>query len=151
MNDTFKRPGLWKRLRAFYFLWRGRVYRHYGIVRGDGLQFVLAVERYERALSLNPLLEAAYLERGAILWRELDRADEAVADLSAALVLRPGWPEALFYRGLAYQAAGNYRAAMQDLTAYLASDDRSWRDHAVYQLDQIQGLLGAEEPAGYDS
>jgi tetratricopeptide (TPR) repeat protein len=133
--------GLFRRLRALILLWGGRVCRHYGIVGNNTGLFTTATLLYSRALAANPSLEDAHLERGAILWRELDRVEEAVADFSTALALRPGWPEALFYRGLAYEQQGRHTHAMQDLAAYLVSEDEQWQEHAKRQLNLIRKMI----------
>jgi tetratricopeptide (TPR) repeat protein len=133
--------GLFCRARALLLLWGGRVYRHYGIVGNNAGLFMTATQLYSRALDTNPSLEDAYLERGTILWRELDRVEEAVTDFSAALALRPGWPEALFYRGLAYEQQGKHANAMQDLAAYLVSDDDKWQEDAKRQLALIRTMM----------
>jgi tetratricopeptide (TPR) repeat protein len=137
----------WKRLQAACFLWLGKVHRHYGIVLGSQAEFARAIGCYGRALALDPTLSQAHLERGILLWRELGQSSQAVADFNAALALRPGWPEPIFCRGMAHQSMGNYRAAIQDLAAYIASDDQTWRDHAVRQLALIRALLQEGEQA----
>jgi tetratricopeptide (TPR) repeat protein len=140
-QDTSIQASLFRRVRALILLWGGRVYRHYGIVGNSARFFRTATRYYSRALAVNPSLEEAYLERGAILWRELDRVEEAVADFSTALTLRPGWPEALFYRGLAYEQQGRHASAMQDLAAYLVSEDEEWQEHAKRQLTLIRKMM----------
>jgi tetratricopeptide (TPR) repeat protein len=134
-------------MRAIFHLWSGRVHRHYGIRSGDPREFQSAVESYARAIKLNPEMGVAFLERGILLWRELTRATHAIRDLSMALGLRPEWPEALFNRAMAYQAAGNYTAAAEDLTAYLALPGGGWRDEASRQLAMIQALLDGKPQA----
>jgi tetratricopeptide (TPR) repeat protein len=136
-----KQPGILKRLQAMFYLWSGRVHRHYGIVHADTGEFLSAVEDYQRAVTKNPRLGIAYLERGILLWRELGRSPHAVRDLNSALGLYPDWPEALFNRGMAYQIAGNYEAAAQDMIAYLALDEDTWRDSATRQLRTLRVML----------
>jgi tetratricopeptide (TPR) repeat protein len=133
--------GLWEKVQALYHLWSGRVHRHYGIVYSDRNEFLSAVESYGRATELNPRLGLAYLERGILLWRELGRATHAVRDLTLALDVRPNWPTALFNRGLAHETTGNYRAAMDDLTAYLSLGEKKWRGHATRQLALLRSLF----------
>lgn len=143
-----KPPTVWHRLQAFVHLWSGRVHRHYGIVHADHREFVSAVESYGHAVKLNPALGIAYLERGILLWRELGRAPHAIRDLSTALSLRPGWPEALFNRGQAYQAAGNYRAAFTDLAAYLSLGHGNWQENAARQIEHLRAIVEALPDAG---
>lgn len=141
MTHTSEHSNLFQRLRAFYFLWRGKVRRHWGIVFNSSVEFARAVELYSRAVKLNPALSVAYLERGILFWRELNQATRAIADFDTALELRPGWPEAFFCRGVAYQTIGNYQAAVQDLDAYLRSGDEAWRESATRQVALIRSLL----------
>ncbi len=141
MNRTQRSSSLWHKVQAFFHLWSGRVHRHYGIVYSDRQEFISAVESYGRAAELNPGLGVAYLERGILLWRELGRATHAVRDLTAALTIHPNWPVALFNRGMAYQATGNYQAAMDDLDAYLQLGEPKWRDPAARQLALIRSMF----------
>jgi tetratricopeptide (TPR) repeat protein len=145
VQDLQTQTGFFRKVHALILLWGGRVYRHYGISNSHAGFFTTATRLYSRALDANPSLEEAHLERGAILWRELDRVEEAVADFSTALALRPGWPEALFYRGLAYEQQGRHTHAMQDLAAYLITEDREWQDHAKRQLALIRNVMAESE------
>jgi tetratricopeptide (TPR) repeat protein len=137
---TQSKAGLFVRIRAQLLLRSARIHRHYGIVHADKAEFLSAVEHYGKAIKLNPGLGAAYLERGILEWRELGRATHAVRDLTAALALRPNWPDALFNRAMAYQATGDYQSAMTDLAAYLDQGDDTWRHDAANQLRQIRSL-----------
>jgi tetratricopeptide (TPR) repeat protein len=138
----------WTRLRAVIHFWSARTHRHYGIVFSDRNEFEDAVEEYGRAIAFNPAMRKAYLERGILYWRELNEPKRAIADLTAALQLKPGWPEALFCRGLAYEAAGDFPAAIQDLAGYVSSDDHAWRSAAERQLVILRSLTGEALPAG---
>jgi tetratricopeptide (TPR) repeat protein len=141
-------PSALERLRAIVHLWSARTHRHYGIVYGDRQEFVDAVDEYTHALGLNPALQRGYLERGILFWRELNHPRRAIADLTAALDLQPGWPEALFCRGLAYEAAGEFSAAIRDLSDYLVSNDRAWRESAQTQLELLRSMVGEALPGG---
>lgn len=123
---------------SFFYIWSARVHRHFGIVFCDRGEYARAVADYGRALAHNPRVADAHLERGILLWRELGQAREAIADFSAALSLRSGWPVALFFRGLAHQETSNYAAAIHDLSAYLESEDGSWREDATRQLSLMR-------------
>ena len=141
-------PTPWSRLRAVIHFWSARTHRHYGIVYADRHEFQDAVEEYGRAVASNPALRRAYLERGILYWRELNMPKRAIADLTTALELQPGWPEALFCRGLAYVAAGDFPAAIGDLASYVSSNDRAWRASAESQLELLRSLTGEALPAG---
>ncbi len=120
--------------------WSARAARHYGLIYRDNTEFANAVKSYGQAILLNPAHARAYLERGILLWRELAQPRRALSDLDVALELRPDWPEALFCRAMAYHDAGDYPAAMQDLTAYLTTGDRAWKDEATKQLNLMHAL-----------
>lgn len=126
------------RIHALLIFWRARSYRHYGIMRLDRQSYTDAVRLYTEALKFDPSLSRAYLERGILWWRELNEPVKAVRDLTSALELRPGWPYALFCRGLAHHAAGDYAAAIADLTRYIESGERAWRDEATRQISAMQ-------------
>jgi tetratricopeptide (TPR) repeat protein len=145
-TEQIQQPGFLKQLRAMFYLWSGRVHRHYGIIHADTDEFQSAVEAYQRAVMIDPSLGIAYLERGILLWRELGRSPHAVRDLNFALGLRPDWPEALFNRGMAYQAAGDYESAAQDMVAYLALGEDTWREYAMRQLKAIRVMLADMDP-----
>ncbi|NDJ52302.1 MAG: tetratricopeptide repeat protein [Chloroflexi bacterium] len=129
------------RLRALYFWWRGKVDRHYGLMTADPARFEAAINNYSKAIDLNPRFSPAYLERGVLYSREFDEAEQGLRDFNQVLVLRPGLPEALFCRALAYVDSGQYQAASDDLQAYLETGDRAWRNDASRQLGFINDLL----------
>ena len=118
-------------------MWRGAVHRHIGI-RGNHFAFEDAVADFTRVLQMDPKFEEAYLQRGVLYWRELNRASLAISDLNHALRLRPGWPEALFNRALAYTAMGRYNKAAVDLRAYLATNHETWRAEALSELSVLE-------------
>jgi tetratricopeptide (TPR) repeat protein len=137
---------IWQLGVSIFYMWSARVHRHFGIVRCNRDEYSSAVSDYSRALHVNPWYADAYLERGILLWRELGQANQAIVDFSTALRLRPEWPAALFFRGLAHQGTSNYSAAIDDLSTYLESDDSSWREDATRQLSVIRMLKGGETP-----
>ncbi|GAB4479603.1 MAG: hypothetical protein Kow00124_25480 [Anaerolineae bacterium] len=146
MDDSHQRPvSIWASVAATFYLWLGKTQRHFGIVGSDRHAFERAIRHYSRALQINPALAEAHLERGVLLWRELDDSAAALLDLNAALRLRPGWPAALFCRGMANVSLGAYRDALADLLAYVASDDREWRADAARQIALIRDMVS---PAG---
>ena len=142
MDKKSGQAAIWLFLVSFLYIWSARVHRHFGIVFCDRVEYTSAVFDYGRALDFNPRFAQAYLERGILLWRELGEARRAIVDFTVALRLRPGWPEALFFRGLAHQGASNYSAAIHDLSAYLESEDMSWRQDAIRQLSLMQLVWG---------
>jgi tetratricopeptide (TPR) repeat protein len=126
-----------RRLWIRFLMWRGAVYRHMGI-RGDHLAFEDAIADFTRVLQMDPKAENAYLQRGVLYWREMNLATLAVSDLTNALRLHPGWPEAIFNRALAYVAMGRYTDAVVDLRSYLESGHPHWRAEALSQLTVLE-------------
>jgi tetratricopeptide (TPR) repeat protein len=137
--------GLWRWLRAQLYIWRAVMHRQAGNRLVSRAEHLAAVAEYTRALTLNPLSATAHLQRGVLYWRELGEPTLAVQDLTRALELRPGWGEALFNRGLANQGTGNYRAAADDLAAYMALGEKNWREHAARQLGLIRAVLDEQQ------
>jgi len=148
MRQKSKPISAWARLRAVIHIWSARTHRHYGIVYADRQEFQDAIEEYGRAIAINPALRRAYLERGILFWREMNQPRRAISDLTAALELAPGWPEALFCRGLAYAAAGEYPPAISDLSDYVGTNDRAWRASAESQLMLLRSMTGEALPSG---
>lgn len=138
----------WGRLVAVIRFWSARTHRHYGIVYGDRHEFEDAVAEYGRAIAHNPAMRRAYLERGILYWRELNLPKKAITDLTTALEFQPGWPEALFCRGLAHSAAGDYPSAIRDLDDYVRSNDHAWRASAQSQLSLLRSMTAEALAAG---
>jgi tetratricopeptide (TPR) repeat protein len=76
-------------------------------------EFVQALALYGAALRFDPKCRPAYLGRSLILLSQ-GRAEEAVADLSAALALKPSHAEAYGLRGDAHVLAADLDAAVAD-------------------------------------
>ncbi len=80
-----------------------------------------ALERYDRALALDPACLTAYLNRARVLLR-LGALDQAIADLDQMLALDPTHAQALWQRGLAYARKGDLTQAIADYSAALEQD-----------------------------
>jgi len=141
MERRSRQVNIWQYGVSFFYLWSARIHRHLGIVFAEKREYASAVSDYTCALEINPSLAKAYMERGILLWRELGQAEQAIGDFTAALRLYPAWSEALFFRGLAHQGTSNYSAAIGDLSAYLDTEDRSWRENATRQLQLMRMIL----------
>jgi tetratricopeptide (TPR) repeat protein len=77
----------------------------------------------------------------------LGQSARAIDDFSAILRLDPSRGDVLFYRGMAYQAQGDYFAAAEDLRAALASSPQAiWRRNAYRQLTTIESILADLPP-----
>lgn len=131
------RQWLWHWQARWYYL-RGNTYRHFGNLYGDQQQYEAAVDDYTRALSLDPRLARAYLDRGILYWRELDHPRRAIQDLTTAEELDPTLTEARFNRGVAYQQLREYDRAVADFQAYLAVGTHPhWREYAQRMIEEL--------------
>lgn len=72
-----------------------------------------AIERYDRAIELNPQMVMAYNNRGAALMAQGEYT-RAIGDFSRALELNPQDAGAHSNRGVAYKELGKYNLAMLD-------------------------------------
>lgn len=113
------------------YLW-GVTHHYFGNKNSVVEEYAAAVAYFSRALRIDPSLRKARLSRGVLLWRELDRPAEAIADFDFFLAADPVNGEALFNRAMARQALGQFNTALQDLEAYLElSPDDEYRDVAL--------------------
>ena len=72
-----------------------------------------AIERYEKAIQLNPQMDMAYNNRGAA-WMAQGDYHRAVGDFDRAIRLNPQDAGAHNNRGVAYKERGEYDLAIQD-------------------------------------
>ena len=133
---------MWRRIQAWWAYQRGMMLRFWGHRTVRRAYYRSAVEAFGRAIAFAPDHADAYLARGLIFWRELNSPEEAVADFTAVLDLRAENAEAYFYRGMAYQARGDYAAAADDLRAALRQGSGAlWEQSAYRQLITIEAIL----------
>ncbi|NJL93231.1 MAG: tetratricopeptide repeat protein [Anaerolineae bacterium] len=119
--------------------------RFIGLRGGGQHAFQQAEQAFSRAVVLLPGSPLARYERGLLYWRELNQPARAIADFSQIIAQQP---EALFMRGMAYQALGDYRQAVQDLEAYLVAQPGSRSAANVRsQLAALYSLLEDFPPA----
>ncbi len=123
---------------AWYHLW-AMAYHYRGNVTGKLSEYQHAEANLSQALLWNPNRAAFYLERGILRWRELNRPQDAVKDLTLALTLDPALHEARFNRGVAYQQMQAYDLARADFRAYLSAVAASpWREYAARYLAELE-------------
>ncbi len=125
------------------YMW-GSTRRHIGIRHANKQEYEAAARIYARAYALDPRLRQARLERATLLWRELDRCAEAIAEFDAMLAEDPANGQARFNRALANQQSGRYQAALNDIETYLQlpeKDDAYW-DTAMRMQVLLRDLVG---------
>lgn len=134
-------------LARVYYMW-GSLHRNFGNRNSFEREHLSAIKRFTQAYEADPSLREARLDRGIILYRELGRFDEAIADFDALLTEDPGYGPALLNRAMAAQENGQYAPALADLEAYLAlpTTDTEYRDLAERTAQLLRDLL-AEMPA----
>jgi tetratricopeptide (TPR) repeat protein len=127
----------------FAYIW-GSLHRQFGNKSSFAREHELALHFFNVACRWDPNLYPAQLDRGILLWREMGRLDEAIADFDNLLEKAPDYPLALLNRAMASEAAGRYAAALADLEAYLAlnPEDDDYRLIATRTAVLLRQLLG---------
>lgn len=138
---------MWRVIRAYLLYTWGGLHRYFGNLNNIPHEHERAVHYFTRAYDVNPAMREARLARAVILWRELERIEEALRDLDALLQEDPTYGAALLNRALVYQQTGNYRRALHDLEDYLAlPPDRDYRDLAERIEPLLRDLAQGTEP-----
>ena len=101
------------------YMW-GSLHRNFGNRSSFKREHRNAIRRFSQAYELDPSLREARLDRGIILYREMGRLDEALADFDALLAEDPDYGPARLNRAMVAQERGQYKEALADLEAYLA-------------------------------
>lgn len=110
---------MWQTVWAYLLYTWGGLHRYFGNQNNVPREHERAIHYFSRAYQVNPQMLQARLARGVILWRELGRVQEAIADFDALLEQDPAYGEALLNRALARQEIGEYALALADLEVYL--------------------------------
>jgi tetratricopeptide (TPR) repeat protein len=118
----------------------------------DGRRFAAAgntagaIDRFSRAIAIQPRFAAAYLERGLAHQTRLDYR-LAMDDCEEALKLNPNLSAAHVARGMVFRSQGNAPHAAAEFTAALAVEQN---EDAYYQRGQTYDSLGDHEKAIQD-
>ena len=93
-----------------------------GILQMYDRNMTLALRDFDQAISLEPMLAEAHVNRGIALLRK-GGADQAAIDaLSKGLSMNPEKPEVAYYtRAVAYEIVGNVKGAYDDYLAAAAA------------------------------
>ncbi|MGD9932587.1 MAG: tetratricopeptide repeat protein [Dehalococcoidia bacterium] len=130
------------------FLDEGNVYFNVG-------QYGLAIERYSRALELDPNLTAGYYNRANARTRA-GEYDLALDDYNSALELEPNDADALNNRGMLHLYRAGYGSALRDFNAALQIDPTDTTVIVNRGLAQLHGgdpaaaLVDFQEAAALD-
>ena len=129
---------MWRAIRAYLLYTWGGLHRYFGNLNSISREHERAVHYFTRAHQVNPAMHEAVFARAVILWREMDRLEDALADFNMLLQHNPQHGPALLNRALIYQQTGAYRAALDDLQRYLTlPPDPEYRDLA----ERLEPLL----------
>lgn len=134
------------------FLWAYLVYTWGGLHRYFGNQNAMrseheaAVRYFTKAYEIDPTFLRVRLERGVLLFRELGRMDEALADFNALVEEDPIYAApALFNRAMLAQQNGRYQDALNDLEAYIALSPRDYLQETQHLMDVLRSLILADD------
>jgi tetratricopeptide (TPR) repeat protein len=121
----------------------GSLHRNFGNKSSYVPEHQAAVRRFSRAYELDPGLRQARLDRGIILYRELGRTDEALADFNSLLAEDPKYAPALLNRALLAQECGRCADALADLEVYLALpiEDKEYWSIASRSADLLREIV----------
>ena len=104
------------------YTWGG-LHRYFGNINNLRSEHEAAVRYFNRAYEIDPTFRRVRLERATLLWRELTRFDEALAEFDGLLEEDAAYGPALFGRAMVLQEYGRYQEALTALDAYLALPD----------------------------
>jgi tetratricopeptide (TPR) repeat protein len=133
------------------FLWAYLVYTWGGLHRLFGnrnsmrSEHEAAVRYFTKAYEIDPTFHRVRLERGILLFRELGRYDEALADFNFLLDEESDYSNlALLNRALIYQQNAQFEDALADLDAYLEHPPDDYYQEAFRMRDLLQAMLSDE-------
>ena len=125
------------------YTWGG-LHRYFGNKNNMRSEHERAVHYFSRAYEIDPSFYQARLARAVLLWRELGRSNEALGDLNALLAADPTYGPALLNRAMVAQEHGRYRAALDDLEAYLNLPDVEYHGEAGRMAALLREMLAGE-------
>ena len=133
---------MWKVIKAYLLYTWGGLHRYFGNMNNLRGEHERAIHYFSRAYQTNPAFRQAKLARAIILWRELERPEEALRDLDALLAEDPKDGLARLNRAMVWQQTGRYELALEDLEAYLQlpRDDEYWTS-AVRMKELVEALV----------
>lgn len=136
---------MWRIVKSYLLYTWGGLHRYFGNMNNIPHEHRRAAHYFTRAYQTNPRLRQARLARAVILYREMDRIEEAIADFDALLQEDADYGPALLNRAMAHQQAGHYRMALRDLQVYLQLPQiDEYRDLALRMSRLLQELVDGE-------
>jgi tetratricopeptide (TPR) repeat protein len=103
-----------------------------------------ALDRFDRAIGINPEYFQAYVERGNVKDAIRDFAG-AIADYTTAISLNPKSAHAFYNRGTVLSRSENHQAAIADYQQAIAIDPQYAQAHLnlANELDDLEDTAGA--------
>jgi tetratricopeptide (TPR) repeat protein len=133
------------------FLWAYLVYTWGGLHRLFGnrnsirSEHETAVHYFNKAYEIDPTFERVRLERGILLFRELGRYDEALADFNFLLAEQSDYSsQALLNRALLYQQNAQFEESLADLNVFLELPPDDYYQEAFRMREVLQAMLSDE-------
>ncbi|KAG0072536.1 hypothetical protein BGZ93_001168 [Podila epicladia] len=113
-------------------------------------EYNLALQSYDAAIDKDPSNYLSYFKRAAT-YLTLGRSNQALADFTTILRLKPDFGQALIQRGRIYTKSGDFAKAKQDLEAFSANHQSDPQAQEVPELlasiDEASKALALAEAA----
>ena len=130
---------------AYLFYTWGGLHRLFGNKNSMRSEHEAAVRYFSKAYEIDPTFQRVRLERGILLFRELGRYDDALADFDFLLAEESDYSDlALLNRALLYQQTAQFEEALSDLNAYLELPADNHYPEAVRMQAILQAMLSDE-------
>jgi len=130
------------------FLWAYLVYTWGGLHRLFGnrnsmrREHEAAVRYFTKAFEIDPTFHRVRLERGILLFRELGRYEEALADFNFLLEEKSDYSNlAILNRAILHQQNAQFTEALADLNAFLEQPENSYYAEAYRMRELLQAML----------
>ncbi len=130
-------------IRSWLIYTWGGLHRYFGNQNKARGEHEHAVRYFARAYEVDPAFWQARVARAVLLYRELDRPQEAIAEFDAILADDPTCGPALFNRAMAMQKVSRYQDSLTDFEAYLqlSETDQHDQEDAARMIPLLQDLL----------
>jgi tetratricopeptide (TPR) repeat protein len=117
-------------IRSWLIYTWGGLHRYFGNQSKMPSEHEHAIRYFARAYQIDPKFWQARVARAVLLWRELDRPEEAIDEFTALLAADPHCGPALFNRAMAMQKIGRFQESLADFEAYLQLPEQQKYDQA---------------------
>jgi tetratricopeptide (TPR) repeat protein len=106
-------------IRSWLIYTWGGLHRYFGNQNKVRSEYERAIHYFARAYEVDPAFWQARVARAVLLYRELDRSEEAIEEFNALLRDDPECGPALFNRAMAMQKIGRFQDSLTTFEAYL--------------------------------